>query len=121
MDDLSPCPFCGGKAHFDHDDDGWNWIECSQCQASSTAAVHTGEDCRPMLRERWNRRDTPDGVPAVPAAQPVAWVPIHPRTGPLWAMTTDKPDPERLPGSYPLRPLAFADGVNVPAERKSNG
>lgn len=36
--------------------------------------------------------------------QPVASVPIHPKTGPLWAMTTDKPDPERLP-SYPLMAL----------------
>ena len=42
---------------------------------------------------------------------PDAWVPIHPRNGPLWSMTTDKPDPERLPNSYPLRPLRFADGV----------
>jgi hypothetical protein len=42
-------------------------------------------------------------------SKPVAWVPIHPRNGPLWAMATDKPDPERLPNSYPLRPLAFAD------------
>lgn len=35
---------------------------------------------------------------------PVAWVPIHPRTGPLWSMTTGSPDPERLP-HYPLMPL----------------
>ena len=41
-----------------------------------------------------------------PAGQAVAWVPVHPREGPLWAMTTDKPDPERLP-SYPRRALAF--------------
>ena len=43
---------------------------------------------------------------AAPAGQAVAWVPVHPREGPLWAMTTDKPDPERLP-SYPRRALAF--------------
>jgi len=36
--------------------------------------------------------------------EPIAWVPVHPRIGPLWAMTTDAPDPERLP-SYPLMPL----------------
>lgn len=35
---------------------------------------------------------------------PVAWVPIHPRTGPLWSMTTGSPDEERLP-HYPLKPL----------------
>jgi hypothetical protein len=56
----------------------------------------------------------PCGVATCVSAQPVAWVPIHPRNGPLWSMTTDKPDPERLPGSYPLRPLAFADGVSTP-------
>ena len=36
--------------------------------------------------------------------EPVAWVPIHPRTGPLWSMTTGSPDEERLP-HYPLKPL----------------
>jgi len=46
--------------------------------------------------------------PMKPAQQePVASVPIHPKTGPLWAMTTDKPDPERLP-SYPLMRLYTA-------------
>jgi hypothetical protein len=53
---LLPCPFCGGKADFDHDDDGWNWIECSQCHVSSNSAVHAMEDCHPMLAETWNRR-----------------------------------------------------------------
>ena len=40
----------------------------------------------------------------IEAQEPVAWVPIHPRTGPLWSMTTGSPDPERLP-HYPLMPL----------------
>ena len=50
--------------------------------------------------------------PASPV-QPVASVPIHPKTGPLWAMTTDKPDPERLP-SYPLMALY----TNPPAAQR---
>jgi len=54
------------------------------------------------------------GVMAVAASDPAAWVPIHPRSGPLWSMTTDKPNPERLPNSYPLRPLVFAPGVALP-------
>ena len=37
-------------------------------------------------------------------AEPVAWAPMHPRTGALWSMTTGSPDPERLP-HYPLMPL----------------
>lgn len=40
----------------------------------------------------------------IEAQEPVAWVPIHPRTGPLWSMTTGSPDEERLP-HYPLEPL----------------
>lgn len=36
--------------------------------------------------------------------KPVAWVPVHPKNGPLWAMTTVDPSPEHLP-SYPLQPL----------------
>jgi hypothetical protein len=52
--------------------------------------------------------------PVKPAQQePVASVPIHPKTGPLWAMTTDKPDSERLP-SYPLMALY----TSPPAQRK---
>ena len=41
---------------------------------------------------------------SAPVQEPVASVPIHPKTGPLWAMTTDKPDPDQLP-SYPLMNL----------------
>lgn len=53
---LKSCPFCGGEAHFYYDDNGWNWIECSRCHASSKAAVHAMEDCRTILSEGWNKR-----------------------------------------------------------------
>ena len=56
--DLKPCPFCGGAAHFDHDDDGWNWIECAGCCASTNARVSAMDDCKPMLAEQWNSRVT---------------------------------------------------------------
>lgn len=56
MIELEPCPFCGGKAEFDYDDNGWNWIECQQCHVSSKAGVHAMEDCKPMLAESWNNR-----------------------------------------------------------------
>ena len=36
---------------------------------------------------------------------PVAWVPVHPRTGRLWAMTTATPCAERQPQHYPQEPL----------------
>ncbi|WP_428418184.1 hypothetical protein [Methylibium sp.] len=37
-------------------------------------------------------------------AEPVAFVPVHPKNGPLWANVTADPNPERLP-SYPLMKL----------------
>lgn len=54
--ELLPCPFCGGKAHFDHDDNGWNWIECGKCQCSTNARTHAIDDCKPLLSEQWNKR-----------------------------------------------------------------
>lgn len=66
---LKPCPFCGGKAVFDSDDNGYNWIECTQCHVSSKAGVHAMEDCRPILAEAWNKRFTP---PKVPKSNPFA-------------------------------------------------
>jgi Lar family restriction alleviation protein len=53
---LAPCPFCGAAAHFDHDDNGWNWIECADCGASTNARVSAMDDCKPLLAEQWNRR-----------------------------------------------------------------
>lgn len=38
---------------------------------------------------------------------PVAWVPVHPRTGPLWANTVASLDADR-PASYPVMPLYSA-------------
>lgn len=49
----------------------------------------------------------------IEAQEPVAWVPIHPRTGPLWSMTTGGPNAERLP-HYPLKPL-YIRSQEVPA------
>lgn len=53
---LLPCPFCGGKAHFDYDDNGWNWIECGECQCATNARVHAMDGCKPLLAEQWNKR-----------------------------------------------------------------
>ena len=49
-------------------------------------------------------------------AQPVAWVPVHPREGPLWANTTADPDRERLP-SYPL--MALYNKASEPTQGKA--
>ena len=54
--ELEKCPFCGGEATFDHDDNGWNWIVCQKCGASTNCRTHSMDDCRPLLAEQWNRR-----------------------------------------------------------------
>jgi hypothetical protein len=53
---LRPCPFCGGAAIVDKDDDGWEWIVCTSCQASTNRMASLMEDCAPFLREKWNTR-----------------------------------------------------------------
>lgn len=63
---LLPCPFCGGEAGFDHDDNGWVWIDCSSCGASTNARVSAMDDCKPLLAEQWNRRATPPDMKLVP-------------------------------------------------------
>ena len=57
--ELLPCPFCGGKATFDHDDNGWYWIVCEKCGTATNSRTHTMEDCHPLLAEQWNRRASP--------------------------------------------------------------
>lgn len=54
--ELKGCPFCGGKADFDNDDNGWNWIFCTSCQATTNQMMSAMEDCRPLLAEQWNTR-----------------------------------------------------------------
>ncbi len=49
MDELKPCPFCGGKAQLENDtgwnDEGyWEWIECCSCGACADN------------KEKWNKR-----------------------------------------------------------------
>lgn len=57
---IKPCPFCGGKATFDHDDNGWNWIFCTQCGASTDSRVSAMDDCKSVLLEQWNKRHEPE-------------------------------------------------------------
>ncbi|CAH3644747.1 TPA: Lar family restriction alleviation protein [Citrobacter freundii] len=53
---LLPCPFCGGGAEFDYDDDNLNWISCNVCGISTDTVYHTDVDARDKLRAVWNRR-----------------------------------------------------------------
>ncbi len=72
---LKPCPFCGGAATFDYDDDdGWNWIECTACGASTNARVSAMDDCKPLLLEQWNKR-LPQTQQAGPVRPKVSFIP----------------------------------------------
>lgn len=53
---LKPCPFCGGKAYFDRDEHGWEWIECEKCHVATNQRASSMEDCKPLLAEAWNTR-----------------------------------------------------------------
>ena len=65
---LKPCPHCGHPASFrqvdptldgeEHPLSGAEYIDCTNrlCGASTIAMFSTGDDCKPLLAERWNRR-----------------------------------------------------------------
>jgi len=52
---LLACPFCGGKARF-AEHEGGEWIECSECTASTVCMYPCKEDVKELLAERWNAR-----------------------------------------------------------------
>lgn len=60
---LLPCPFCGAKAHFEIDDDRWEWVECESCGMQGNRSASLMEDCKPKLAEAWNSRAYPAQVP----------------------------------------------------------
>lgn len=45
------------------------------------------------------------------SAEPDAFVPMHPKHGPLWACTTENPTSENTPEHYPLAPVYLAPPV----------
>jgi hypothetical protein len=57
------CPFCGNEAFFgevggEGEDAGGHFIQCTAdaCGASTKLIFACGEDPKPLLLERWNRR-----------------------------------------------------------------
>jgi hypothetical protein len=62
---LLPCPFCGGDAEFgavggDGGDAGGQFVQCTNamCGASSALIFPCGDEPKPLLIEKWNRRAT---------------------------------------------------------------
>jgi Lar family restriction alleviation protein len=55
-DRLKPCPFCGGVPQSVPTSNGARFIECTKCHASTSLMYSTGEDCAPILAEKWNKR-----------------------------------------------------------------
>jgi hypothetical protein len=66
--------------------------------------IQAMRDAQAMLREK------------LALQEPVAYVPVHPEIGPLWANTTNDPNPERLPSTFPLRKLYLAAGAAPQAQ-----
>ena len=62
--ELLPCPHCGSPAEFgivddpNSRDDGGQFVACIQplCCACLGLIFACGDDPRPILAERWNRR-----------------------------------------------------------------
>lgn len=50
MDELKPCPFCGGEAYLESVFD-WVCVECNGCKVSTKAYEDPKE-----AEEVWNRR-----------------------------------------------------------------
>jgi hypothetical protein len=64
-DQLGPCPCCGHAAGFDvatGDDEGGHFVAClnPRCGISTPLIFACGDDPKPLLRERWNRRKEAD-------------------------------------------------------------
>lgn len=64
-DRLAPCPFCGSEAEGgtmqaepESIDSGAMFVQCTnpRCMASSALIYPLGDDPKPLLLERWNRR-----------------------------------------------------------------
>ena len=63
MNELKPCPFCGGKALLSHDHAGIgaSYIRCEKCGLESIRFIRSFEIARDdRAVEYWNRRVNDD-------------------------------------------------------------
>lgn len=56
MDELKPCPFCGGKATI-FSVEYWCMVECTECGArSKNFAAFSTTEAEQQAKKFWNRR-----------------------------------------------------------------
>ncbi|MBA8886105.1 hypothetical protein FHW12_000296 [Dokdonella fugitiva] len=81
-------------------------LRTSKCPAETYMQAAECESCSCDIGPALAAYDAllAEGSASSEGAEAVAYVPVHPRNGPLWANTTPEPNAERLP-SYPLMPL----------------
>ena len=64
MNELKPCPHCGGTARYgkcapgeqEAENDGAEYIECEKCGASTCLVFPIMDSAKPRLRDLWNQR-----------------------------------------------------------------
>jgi Lar family restriction alleviation protein len=63
MKQLSPCPFCGGKAKIidceEESNTGGRVVACKKCEACSIVMFPLMDSVDDMLTQAWNRRTSP--------------------------------------------------------------
>lgn len=61
MDELKPCPFCGGEAYYSYNDGSW-YVACFDCGSKAFESMAFGyppsnmKERRNEAIKRWNKR-----------------------------------------------------------------
>lgn len=68
MENLLPCPFCGGEAKLEDWSHVWEYgtiIKCVVCGACMSEGLEDGNGWHERAVEKWNRRAQPEPPEAV--------------------------------------------------------
>ncbi len=57
--ELKPCPFCGGKADYDNNESGLEWVYCTECGATGES-FWMSIDVTDQAIKAWNNRQNND-------------------------------------------------------------